>query len=129
MERTRRTGPDRMHPTCPSTQLPFQVGGKWTGMVIVCLADRPRRFTELRELLRAVTPKVLSETLRGMQRDGLITRHDLETNPPHVEYSLTPLGLSLLELIDAARSWAEAHLDKLVAARESGIGTSDDSPR
>jgi DNA-binding HxlR family transcriptional regulator len=65
---------------------------------------------------------VLSETLRTMQRDGLVTRRDLETNPPHVEYSLTPLGLSLLELIDAARSWSEAHLDELVAARTSRIG-------
>ncbi len=122
MEQTRRTGPDRIHPACPSSQFPFQVGGKWTGMVIVCLSDRPRRFTELRELLRVVTPKVLSETLRTMQRDGLVTRHDLGTNPPHVEYSLTPLGLSLLGLIDAARSWSEAHMDQLVAARKLGIG-------
>lgn len=122
MEQTPRTGPDRIHPACPSSRFPFQVGGKWTGMVVVCLSDRPRRFTELRELLRAVTPKVLSETLRTMQRDGLVTRHDLQANPPHVEYSLTPLGLSLLEVIDAARSWTEAHLDELVAARESGMG-------
>jgi DNA-binding HxlR family transcriptional regulator len=121
MEQPRRAGLDRIHPACPSSQFPLQVGGKWTGMVVVCLAGGPRRFTELRGLLRAVTPKVLSETLRGMQRDGLVTRRDLGQNPPHVEYSFTPLGLSLMELVDAARSWSEAHLDELLAAREEGV--------
>ncbi|XVV15292.1 winged helix-turn-helix transcriptional regulator [Actinoplanes sp. CA-131856] len=96
---------DRIDPVCPSSAFPFQIGGKWTGMVVVLLSAGPRRFGELRRQLPTITSKVLAETLRAMQRDGLVTRHDHEANPPHVEYGLTPRGLSLMELIDAARAW------------------------
>ncbi|MCI3277279.1 helix-turn-helix domain-containing protein [Streptomyces cylindrosporus] len=109
--------PDMFDPLCPSSAMPFRVGDKWTGMVIRCLEDGPRRFTELRAPLRAVTPKVLSETLRAMERDGLLTRTSYDENPPRVEYTLTPLGRSLLPLLDAARTWSRTHLPLLLAAR------------
>ncbi|MFJ3957058.1 winged helix-turn-helix transcriptional regulator [Arthrobacter sp. NPDC090010] len=111
--------PERIHPACPSAAFPFQLGGKWMGMVILCLADRPRRFTELREAMGGVTAKVLSQTLRDMVRDGLAVRLDFEENPPRVEYELTALGSSLIEVIDAVRAWSERHLDELLRARES----------
>ncbi|WP_436534134.1 winged helix-turn-helix transcriptional regulator [Actinoplanes sp. HUAS TT8] len=111
--------PDMFDPACPTTVMPFQIGDKWTAMVVLCLEDGPRRFTELRVPLRRVTPKVLSETLRSMERDGLINRFAYDENPPRVEYSLTPLGRSLLTLVDAARSWCTDHMDDLVAAREA----------
>nr|BFE60913.1 helix-turn-helix domain-containing protein [Dactylosporangium thailandense] len=109
--------PDLFDPMCPSGVLPFQVGDKWTGMVLLCLSGGPRRFTELRVPLRAVTPKVLAATLRAMGRDGLVTRTAHDENPPRVEYALTPLGASLLPVIAAFRAWSDAHLPELLAAR------------
>lgn len=109
----------RIDPACPMAAFPFQVGGKWTGMVIIALVDGPRRFTELRTTLATVTAKVLTQTLRDMQRDGLAVRHDYETNPPHVEYELTDLGRSLLTLIDTMREWSNEHLDDLLRHRAS----------
>jgi DNA-binding HxlR family transcriptional regulator len=85
-------------------------------MVIRCLETDPRRFTELRVPLRAVTPKVLSETLRAMERGGLLTRTPYDENPPRVEYALTPLGRTLIPLLDAARVRSETHLPQLLAA-------------
>ncbi|GIF20915.1 transcriptional regulator [Paractinoplanes tereljensis] len=110
---------DRIDPACPSAVFPFQVGGKWTGMIVVLLVDGPRRFTDLRDTLAGVTPKVLTETLRAMQRDGLVLRREFPANPPHVEYELTALGASLMELIDAARSWSDRHMPELLAARRA----------
>lgn len=109
--------PDMFDAACPTTVMPFQIGDKWTAMVVLCLEDGPRRFNELRVPLRRVTPKVLAETLRSMERDGLITRFAYDENPPRVEYELTPLGRSLLTLVDAARSWCSEHMTDLVAAR------------
>ncbi len=106
-------------PACPSSVVPFQIGDKWTGMVVLCLEHGPRRFGELRVPLRTVTPKVLTETLRAMERNGLITRTSYDENPPRVEYALTSLGRSLLTLIDAARSWTREHMSELLDARES----------
>ncbi len=111
--------PDMFHPLCPSSVMPVRVGDKWAGMVIRCLQDGPRRFGELRVPLRAVTPKVLSETLRAMERDGLVTRTAYDENPPRVEYALTPLGRTLIPLLDAARAWSETHLPALLAARRT----------
>jgi len=116
--------PDMFHPACPSADVPFKVGDKWSGMVIRCLEGGPRRFTELRVPLRAVTPKVLSETLRAMERDGFLTRTAHDENPPRVEYALTPLGRTLLPLLDAAQAWSEAHLPAVLAARATSASAS-----
>lgn len=102
---------------CPMAAFPFQVGGKWTGMVVASLVERPRRFTDLQHALGAVTPKVLTETLRDMLRDGLVTRRDHATNPPHVEYALTELGRSLIPVIDTMRAWGDEHLETLLDHR------------
>ncbi|MHA5049940.1 winged helix-turn-helix transcriptional regulator [Streptomyces sp. SD15] len=113
---------DMFDPVCPSSAMPFRVGDKWTGMVVRCLEGGPRRFTELRVALKSVTPKVLSETLRAMERDGLLTRTQYDENPPRVEYALTPLGRTLIPLLDAARAWSETHLPHLLAARRTHGG-------
>ena len=105
-------------PVCPSSAMPFQIGDKWTAMIVLCLEGGPRRFTEIRVPLRTVTPKVLTQTLRAMERDGLLSRTAYAEIPPRVEYELTPLGRSLLELIEAARAWSRTHLPALLAARE-----------
>jgi DNA-binding HxlR family transcriptional regulator len=108
----------RMDPACPMAEFPFQVGGKWTGMVVVSLLDGPLRFSQLRQALGSVTAKVLTQTLRDMQRDGLVTRLDYDANPPHVEYELTDLGRSLMDLIDTVRAWSRRHLAELLDNRQ-----------
>ncbi|MFD5076747.1 winged helix-turn-helix transcriptional regulator [Streptomyces sp. NPDC058371] len=110
---------DMFDPLCPSGAMPFRVGDKWTGMAIRCLEAGPRRFTELRVPLPVITPKVLSQTLRAMERDGLITRTAYDENPPRVEYALTPLGHTLIPLLDAARAWSAEHLPRLLTARRT----------
>jgi DNA-binding HxlR family transcriptional regulator len=99
------------------SSFPLQIGGRWTAMVVLCLEVRPLRFTQLRQALGGVQPKVLTETLRAMERDGLVTRICYDENPPRVEYELTTLGRSLLQLIEAARTWARDHLDELLRER------------
>lgn len=105
-------------PACPSSVVPFRIGDKWTALVIRCLQDGPRRFTELRVPMHRVTPKVLTETLRAMERDGMLTRTHYPEIPPRVEYELTELGRSLLGLLDHCCTWAEEHLPQVIAARE-----------
>ncbi|MDG4787918.1 helix-turn-helix domain-containing protein [Micromonospora sp. WMMD1102] len=114
---TSRLAADLFDPACPSSTLPFRIGDRWTGMLLLCLEHGPRRFGELRVPLRTVTPKVLADTLRAMRRDGLVTRTRYDENPPRVEYALTSLGRSLLPLIAAARAWSREHLPELLAAR------------
>ncbi|GAA2715328.1 winged helix-turn-helix transcriptional regulator [Actinoplanes palleronii] len=114
---TASLSPDMFDPACPTTVMPFQIGDKWTAMVVLCLEHGPRRFSELRVPLRTVTPKVLAETLRAMERDGLVTRTAYDENPPRVEYALTPLGRSMLDLVAAARAWCAEHMGDLLAAR------------
>ncbi|WP_189221700.1 winged helix-turn-helix transcriptional regulator [Saccharothrix coeruleofusca] len=112
---------------CPSS-VPVRIGDKWTGMVIRCLEGGPRRFGELRVPLRRVTPKVLTETLRAMERDGLVTRTAHDENPPRVVYELTGLGRGLLPLIDAVGTWCENNLDALLRARERHQGLRPTAP-
>ncbi|MER8038650.1 winged helix-turn-helix transcriptional regulator [Streptomyces hydrogenans] len=97
---------------------PFRVGDKWTGVVLRCLEDgAARRFGELRAALPWVTPKVLTETLRSMERSGFLARTVYEENPPRVEYALTALGRSLLGPLDTACAWARAHGAEIGDAR------------
>ncbi|WP_078908564.1 winged helix-turn-helix transcriptional regulator [Streptomyces vietnamensis] len=97
---------------------PIRVGGKWTAMVLRCLEDgTPRRFSELRVPLHWITPKVLTETLRAMERDGFLRRTVHDENPPRVEYALTDLGRSLITPLDAACAWARTHAPEITEAR------------
>ncbi|WP_225802241.1 helix-turn-helix domain-containing protein [Streptomyces sp. NK15101] len=106
-------------PDCGAHAQPIRVGGgKWTPMVLRCLEDgTPRRFSELRVPLHWITPKVLTETLRSMERDGFLTRTVHDENPPRVEYALTGLGRSLLAPLDTACDWARTHAPEITEAR------------
>ncbi|MEU8541448.1 helix-turn-helix domain-containing protein [Streptomyces sp. NPDC048717] len=107
-------------PACSGVARPVVIGGKWTAVVLRCLEDgRSRRFTELRVPLHWITPKVLTETLRAMERDGFVSRTVHDEHPPRVEYALTGLGRSLLDPLDAACSWARAHGNAITEARDS----------
>jgi DNA-binding HxlR family transcriptional regulator len=103
---------------CLTEPLPMRVGDKWTAKIITCLRDGPRRFSELAVPLRGITPKVLTESLRGLERDGMLTRTVHDELPPRVTYELTPLGHTLFEPMAAQCAWTRAHLAELRRARE-----------
>ncbi|MFH8520698.1 winged helix-turn-helix transcriptional regulator [Streptomyces gelaticus] len=107
-----------MFADCSHVTSPFRIGGKWTPKIIRCLEAGPRRFSELEVPLRGITPKVLTETLRSMERDGLVTRTDHGGIPPRVDYELSALGRTLLAPMAACCAWAAAHLPELMEARE-----------
>jgi len=99
-----------MAATCPSRTVLHRIGARWTVFVVNALDTRPMRFVELKAHIRGITPKALSETLRSMEYDGLVSRTQYPANPPHVEYALTELGRSLLVPLRAVREWAERHV-------------------
>jgi DNA-binding HxlR family transcriptional regulator len=94
------------------------VGDKWTVLVIAFLAGRPRRFNELRRLIGAITQRMLTLTLRQLEREGLVSRTVFPANPPHVEYALTDLGRSLGEPLQYLGIWVLNNQGALAAARE-----------
>ena len=110
---------DILSPACPSRTVLRHVVDRWTPLVVTVLADGPSRFGELRARVGGVTPKVLTQTLRSMERDGLVTRTQLPGVPPRVDYELTDLGRSLQAPIDALRIWIEANSARILAHRES----------
>ncbi|WP_256447699.1 winged helix-turn-helix transcriptional regulator [Acrocarpospora catenulata] len=102
--------------------MPFRIGDKWAAMIIRCLEGGPRRFSELRVALRGITPKVLTQSLRALERDGLVLRHVADSATPRVEYELSALGRSLLGPLAVMCAWAEEHWEQLLDARESWAG-------
>lgn len=116
---------DMFDELCPSSLLPFRFGDKWAALVIRCLEDGPRRFSELRVPLRRVTPKVLTQSLRGLERGGLISRTASPGAEPRVECALTSLGRSLLEPLEAVCAWADEHWDELLDAHEQHAASPD----
>nr|WP_232794116.1 helix-turn-helix domain-containing protein [Pseudofrankia saprophytica] len=109
---------DAFHPSCPSRRLLDTIGDKWVSLVIVALGLGGRmRYSELAARIAGVSQKMLTQTLRGLERDGLLTRTVTPSVPVRVDYELTPLGLSLLDTIRHLKEWAEAHLPEVDAAR------------
>ncbi|MFI5794124.1 winged helix-turn-helix transcriptional regulator [Streptomyces sp. NPDC051677] len=104
---------------CPTRAVLELIAGKWTMLVLVALEDgRPMRFAELRRRLDGVTPKMLTQTLRALEREGLLTRSVYPTVPPCVEYRLTGLGQEVGGLIQSITDWSQANIDAIRAARE-----------
>jgi DNA-binding HxlR family transcriptional regulator len=103
---------------CPSRVVLDRLAEKWTGLVILALSEETLRFTQLRQRIGGVAPKVLTQTLRSLERDGLIRRRVYAEVPPRVEYSLTQLGRSLREPLGAVQQWAEQHVGAVMASRE-----------
>jgi DNA-binding HxlR family transcriptional regulator len=108
-----------LDPDCPSRVIFQRIGDKWASLVVQVLADGPIRFSELRKMVHVVTPKVLTQTLRTLERDGLITRTVHAQVPPRVDYELTELGASLLEPLTLLRLWAEDHVPSILEARDA----------
>ncbi|MGO4147227.1 winged helix-turn-helix transcriptional regulator [Paenarthrobacter sp. YAF11_1] len=116
-----------LDPNCPSRVVFQRIGDKWASLVIQVLGDGPVRFSELRKMVNVVTPKVLTQTLRTLERDGLITRTVYAQVPPRVEYELTALGESLLQPLTMLRQWAESHVPSILEARDAYDDAQDDA--
>ncbi|CCD85889.1 putative transcriptional regulatory protein (HxlR family) [Bradyrhizobium sp. ORS 285] len=94
-----------------------RVGDKWSVFVIMMLQDGPKRFNELKRLVGGISQRMLTLTLRGLERDGLVTRTVFPTIPPRVDYELTDLGRGLSQPVQALGHWAIEHQDKIEQAR------------
>ncbi|WP_328346389.1 helix-turn-helix transcriptional regulator [Streptomyces violaceus] len=110
---------DVMKSTCPSRTSLARIANKWTAMVVIALSPGRMRFRDLRATVDGISAKVLTETLRDLERDGIVTRHMYAEVPPRVEYELTPLGHTLHTPLRPLGHWAEAHITEVLAARES----------
>jgi DNA-binding HxlR family transcriptional regulator len=103
---------------CPSRDILSRIGDKWTALIIHCLAGRTLRYNELQRTVAGISQKMLTQTLRALEEDGLITRKVYPVIPPMVEYSLTPLGRTLVIPLQAICYWAEHHLPRIEACRK-----------
>ena len=108
---------DVLAQACPTRQVVNRIGDRWSLLVLYALEGGTLRFAELRRAVGGVTQKMLTQTLRLLERDGLVRRDVFAAVPPHVEYSLTPLGRSLSSRISAIREWAYANMGDIEAAR------------
>ena len=95
-----------------------RIGDKWSVLVVTRLGGGPLRFNQLRRAIGGISQRMLTLTLRGLERDGLITRTAYPTIPPRVDYALTPLGGDLLEPVSALGAWALRNQAKIARARE-----------
>ena len=95
-----------------------RVGDKWSVLIVSLLGDGPKRFNEIKRLVGGISQRMLTLTLRGLERDGLVTRTVFPTVPPRVDYALTELGRSLWTPVEALGLWARAHQGEIAAARQ-----------
>ena len=103
---------------CPVRDLLDQVGDKWTVLLLMALARGPRRFNELARAIRDISKRMLTETLRDLERDGLVVRTVYPTKPPSVDYALTERGVSLLDPVRALVTWSATHYAEILKARQ-----------
>jgi len=103
---------------CPSRRLLDRIGDRWTVLLVVALGDGPRRFSELRRTVDGISQKMLTQTLRALERDGLVTRTVHAEVPPRVVYELTEAGHSLRGPLAALQHWAVEHYGQVSAAHE-----------
>ena len=96
-----------------------RIGDKWSLFVLILLAKKPRRFTELVEIVPDISRRMLTVTLRHLERDGLVERIAHSDNPPRIEYTITPLGLTVNKPLAAVFEWALDHRDEVLANREA----------
>ena len=102
---------------CPTRMVLDRVGDKWAVLVLGLLAESPRRFNQLRRCIEGISQKMLSQTLKSLERDGLVHRHAIATVPVTVEYSITTLGRTLAQTVDGLRVWAETHIKDVLTAQ------------
>lgn len=104
---------------CPTRAVLERIANKWVLLILGMLDGAPARFNQLKRGADGISQKVLTQTLRALERDGLITRTVLSTSPAQVEYEATALGLTLARAADPIRRWAELHMDEVLDARQT----------
>ena len=103
---------------CPSRDMLDLIGGKWAILILCCLQQGPVRTGALMRQIGGISQKMLSQTLKSLERDGLVNRKAIPTVPVTVEYSITPLGRTLATAVDALRVWAETHIEEVLVAQQ-----------
>ncbi|HEY6205441.1 MAG TPA: helix-turn-helix domain-containing protein [Chthoniobacterales bacterium] len=109
--------PSVMEPQCPSRLVLERIADKWTALIIQILSKGTMRYSALQQQIGGISQKMLTQTLRSLERDGLVQRKVYPVVPPRVEYSLTRLGRTLIEPLRALCRWSEKHLPELQANR------------
>lgn len=123
--------PGHMHETtdCRAVSAVLsRVGDKWSVLIVMMLGDGPKRFNEIKRMVGGISQRMLTLSLRGMERDGLVTRTVYPTIPPRVDYELTDLGRSLQEPVAALGQWAIANQDRIARAREAFDAQVEEKP-
>ncbi len=114
-----QVAPNPYERNCPTREILDRIGDRWTVLVIGTLHDGPQRFSQIARTVDGISQKMLTQTLRILERDGLVTRTQYPQIPPRVEYELTTLGRSLIEPLTALEKWAKDNMSKVLAARET----------
>ena len=104
---------------CPTRQVLDRIGDRWTVLIIGAVSDGPTRFSEIARRVGGISQKMLTQTLRALENDGLVTRTVHAEIPPRVEYELTELGHSLRVPLRALEEWATTHIEQILAARST----------
>ena len=104
--------------TCPTRMVLDRIADKWAVLVLGLLGSRPVRFNQLRRQIEGISQKMLSQTLKSLERDGLVSRKAIPTVPVTVEYSITPLGETLSATVDSLRIWAETHMEQVMLSQQ-----------
>lgn len=112
-----RAAYDAFLAACPTRKLLHRISDKWVSLVLVALAEGPRRYNDIARAIAGVSQKMLTQTLRTLERDGLVTRTVTPAVPVRVDYELTALGHTLLPVMRAIKVWAEAHIEEVESAR------------
>lgn len=113
---------------CRAREVLDRVGDKWSVVVLYHLSTGTKRFTELLRAIPGISQRMLTVTLRGLERDGLVRRTVWPVVPPHVDYDLTPLGETLREIVSSLFDWAHEHLEEVSEARAAYDGPTQDVP-
>jgi len=113
---------DVLSADCPSREVLKHMTSRWGVLVLVMLLGGMHRFSELRRKIGGVSEKMLSQTLQGLEADGLVDRKSLPVVPPHVEYRLTPLGREAAEHLEVMVNWIEEKIPQIMLSRESRLG-------
>src|SRR5581483_4582609 len=110
--------PNVYNASCPARHVLDVIADKWATLIIALLKDQPLRFAALQRRIGGISQKMLTQTLRGLERDGLVLRTVYAEVPPRVEYALTPLGCTLCEPIKAIIQWSEENIEAVLSARQ-----------
>mgnify|MGYP000975625959 FL=1 len=108
---------DVLKQTCPSRTALTKITSTWTALTLLALGEKRQRFSDLQAAVGGISRKTLSDTLRHLERDGIVARHEMSTMPRRVDYELTPLGHTLLEPLTVLIRWTETHFDDILVAR------------